>query len=63
MNDKNEVYRANAIRVLCRIIESSMLAQIERYLKQCIVVKVCVFLFLLNYIFVLKYLVVCILFS
>lgn len=59
MNDKNEIYRANAIRVLCRIIEvgarralrssaalifglwrqSSMLAQVERYLKQSIVAK------------------------
>ena len=30
---------ANSIRVLCRIIEASMLAQVERYLKQAIVVK------------------------
>ena len=39
MNDKNEIYRANAIRVLCRIIEPAMLAQIERLLKQAVVVK------------------------
>jgi coatomer protein complex subunit gamma len=39
MNDANEIYRANAIRVLCRIIDPSMLAQVERYLKQAIVVK------------------------
>jgi coatomer protein complex subunit gamma len=39
MNDSNEIYRANAIRVLCRIIDPSMLAQVERYLKQAIVVK------------------------
>ncbi len=39
MNDANEVYRANAIRVLCRIIDPSMLAQVERYLKQAVVVK------------------------
>ena len=34
MNSKNDLYRANAIRVLCRIIDSQMLLQIERYLKQ-----------------------------
>lgn len=33
-NTKNELYRANAIRVLCRIIDSQLLLQIERYLKQ-----------------------------
>ncbi|KAK2078015.1 hypothetical protein QBZ16_003883 [Prototheca wickerhamii] len=37
MNNANELYRANAIRVLCRIIDPSMLLQIERYLKQAVV--------------------------
>ncbi|GAB4819163.1 hypothetical protein N2152v2_006209 [Parachlorella kessleri] len=39
MNSKNELYRANAIRVLCRIIDSQLLLQIERYLKQAVVDK------------------------
>lgn len=34
MNSSNDLYRSNAIRVLCRIIDSQMLLQIERYLKQ-----------------------------
>lgn len=34
MNSTNDLYRSNAIRVLCRIIDSQMLLQIERYLKQ-----------------------------
>eukprot|EP00698_Gefionella_okellyi_P018473 TRINITY_DN5535_c0_g1_i1.p1 TRINITY_DN5535_c0_g1~~TRINITY_DN5535_c0_g1_i1.p1 ORF type:complete len:870 (+),score=251.30 TRINITY_DN5535_c0_g1_i1:62-2671(+) len=32
-----DVYRGNAIRVLCRICEPQMLAQVERYLKSSIV--------------------------
>ncbi|RMZ53229.1 hypothetical protein APUTEX25_005218, partial [Auxenochlorella protothecoides] len=39
MNSSNELYRANAIRVLCRIIDPTMLLQIERYLKQAVVDK------------------------
>ncbi|KAJ3100048.1 Coatomer subunit gamma-2 [Phlyctochytrium planicorne] len=40
MNAKADVvYRANAIRALCKITESSMLAAIERFLKQAIVDK------------------------
>eukprot|EP00887_Chlorella_sp_A99_P007682 scaffold20.g7682.t1 len=39
MNSKNDLYRANAIRVLCRIIDPQMLLQIERYLKQAVVDK------------------------
>ena len=39
MNSRNDLYRANAIRVLCRIIDSQMLLQIERYLKQAVVDK------------------------
>jgi coatomer protein complex subunit gamma len=39
MNSKTDMYRANAIRVLCRIIDGSLLTQIERYLKQAIVDK------------------------
>jgi coatomer protein complex subunit gamma len=37
MNSKNDLYRANSIRVLCCIADSAMLCQIERYLKQAIV--------------------------
>ncbi|KAM0896208.1 hypothetical protein ACQ4PT_023337 [Festuca glaucescens] len=37
MNSKTDMYRANAIRVLCRIIDGNLLTQIERYLKQAIV--------------------------
>ena len=39
MNSKIDMYRANAIRVLCRIIDGTLLTQIERYLKQAIVDK------------------------
>eukprot|EP00210_Caulerpa_lentillifera_P007221 g6908.t1 len=39
MSSQNELYQANAIRVLCKIIDSTLLAQIERYLKQAIVDK------------------------
>lgn len=39
MNSKTDMYRANAIRVLSRIIDGTILAQIERYLKQAIVDK------------------------
>ncbi|KAJ3694680.1 hypothetical protein LUZ60_000057 [Juncus effusus] len=39
MNSKTDMYRANAIRVLSRIIDSTILAQIERYLKQAVVDK------------------------
>jgi hypothetical protein len=39
MNSRNDLYRANAIRVLCRIIDPQMLLQIERYLKQAVVDK------------------------
>lgn len=39
MNSSNDLYRANAIRVLCKIIDSQMLLQIERYLKQAVVDK------------------------
>lgn len=34
MNSKTELYRSNAIRVLCSITDSQLLLQIERYLKQ-----------------------------
>lgn len=37
MNTKEDLYRANAIRVLCKIIDTSMLGAIERYIKQAIV--------------------------
>ncbi|ABO94458.1 Coatomer gamma subunit [Ostreococcus lucimarinus CCE9901] len=37
MNSKVDLYRANAIRVLCCIADSAILGQIERYLKQAIV--------------------------
>jgi coatomer protein complex subunit gamma len=39
MNSKVDLYRSNSVRVLCKIIDSSLLAQIERYLKQAIVDK------------------------
>jgi len=39
MHSKNDLYRANAIRVLCSITDASMMAQIERFLKQAIVDK------------------------
>ncbi|CRH00322.1 coatomer subunit gamma, putative [Plasmodium relictum] len=39
MNSANDCYRANAIRVLSKIIDYSMATQIERYLKTAIVDK------------------------
>mmetsp|Transcript_10309 Transcript_10309/g.24194 ORF Transcript_10309/g.24194 Transcript_10309/m.24194 type:complete len:892 (-) Transcript_10309:115-2790(-) len=39
MNGTNDLYRANAIRVLCSITDTAMLTAIERYLKQAIVDK------------------------
>jgi len=42
MNSKTDLYRSNAIRVLCSICgqDTQLLVQIERYLKQAIVDKV-----------------------
>jgi len=37
MTGKEDMFRASAIRALCKITDSSMLAGIERYLKQAIV--------------------------
>ena len=42
MNSKTDLYRSNAIRVLCSITDSQLLGQIERYLKQ--VIPTCHFL-------------------
>lgn len=39
INSKNDLYRANAIRVLSKITDASLLPQVERYLKQSIVDK------------------------
>ena len=39
MNSTVDLYRANAVRVLCQIVDSQLLAQIERYLKQAVVDK------------------------
>lgn len=39
MNSQNDIYRANSIRVLCKIIDAGMLGQIERYIRQAIVDK------------------------
>uniref|UniRef100_A0A7S3VL87 Coatomer subunit gamma n=1 Tax=Dunaliella tertiolecta TaxID=3047 RepID=A0A7S3VL87_DUNTE len=39
MNSKTDLYRSNSVRVLCKIIDSQLLMQIERYLKQAIVDK------------------------
>jgi len=37
MNSDIDLYRANAIRVLCKIIDASILGQIDRYIKQAVV--------------------------
>ena len=37
MNSNNDLYHANAIRVLYNIIDSSLLQQIERFFKQSVV--------------------------
>jgi len=39
INSNVELYKSNAIRVLCRITDASLLAQVERYLKQAVVDK------------------------
>lgn len=39
MTGKEDMYRASAIRALCKITDSTMLQGIERYLKQAIVDK------------------------
>lgn len=39
MNSSTDLYRSNAIRVLCSITDNQLLAQIERYLKQAVVDK------------------------
>ena len=39
MNTGEDLYRANSMRVLAKIIDSTMLSAIERYLKQAIVDK------------------------
>jgi hypothetical protein len=39
MNSNVDLYRANAVRVLCQIVDGQLLAQIERYLKQAVVDK------------------------
>jgi coatomer protein complex subunit gamma len=39
MNGKNDCFRANSIRVLSRVIDPAMVAQIDRYLKTAIVDK------------------------
>lgn len=41
MNSTVDLYRANAVRVLCQIVDGQLLAQIERYLKQAVVDKRC----------------------
>mmetsp|Transcript_49427 Transcript_49427/g.159522 ORF Transcript_49427/g.159522 Transcript_49427/m.159522 type:complete len:927 (+) Transcript_49427:119-2899(+) len=39
MNSKNDAWRANSVRVMSRVLDPSMAAQIDRYLKVCIVDK------------------------
>ncbi|KAG1663110.1 hypothetical protein FOA52_010513 [Chlamydomonas sp. UWO 241] len=39
LNSTTDLYRSNSVRVLCKIIDSGLLMQIERYLKQAIVDK------------------------
>lgn len=37
MNSKIDLHRSNSIRVLCSITDTSLLGQIERFLKQAVV--------------------------
>ena len=37
VNSKKPLFKANALRVLCKIIDGNMLSQIDRYIKQAIV--------------------------
>ena len=39
MNSKTDLFKANALRVLCKIIDGNMLGQIDRYIRQAIVDK------------------------
>ncbi len=39
VNSKTDLFRANALRVLCKIIDGNMLGQIDRYIRQAIVDK------------------------
>jgi len=39
VTSNSELYKSNSIRVLCRILDSSLLQQVERYFKQAIVDK------------------------
>jgi len=39
MNSTTPIYRSNSIRVLCRLTDTTLLSQVERYLKQAIVDK------------------------
>ena len=41
MNSKTDLYKSNAIRVLCNIskTDAGLLSQVERYLKQAVVDK------------------------
>ncbi|CBK24517.2 uncharacterized protein [Blastocystis hominis] len=39
LNSDNELFRANSLRVLSRILDASLLSQTERYIKQAIVHK------------------------
>jgi coatomer protein complex subunit gamma len=41
MNSKEDLFRANSIRVLAKMIDATMLGAIERYVKQAIVDKNC----------------------
>uniref|UniRef100_A0A6A7FYD8 Coatomer subunit gamma n=2 Tax=Hirondellea gigas TaxID=1518452 RepID=A0A6A7FYD8_9CRUS len=38
-NDSPDLFRGNAVRVLSKIVDSSLLSQIDRHIKQCIVAK------------------------
>ena len=44
MNGREDVFRAAAVRALCAITDSTTLQGIERYMKQAIVDKVCIYL-------------------
>lgn len=41
LNSKSAMYKANSVRVLCDVTDSSMLSQLERYIMQAILDKDC----------------------
>ena len=39
MNSDVDLYKANALRVLCKIIDAQMLNAIDRYIKQVLILS------------------------